>query len=81
MTALPRRAGPVAAEEAPVSDDGREQNQQPQPDLHAPGEPGRIDNLDQVVVDESAAVPALAGMPAQVVLQLRERAAEACELH
>jgi hypothetical protein len=33
------------------------------------------------VVDESAAVPGLPGTPAQVVLQQRERAGEAGELH
>ncbi len=79
-----RRAAPglaMPAEEAPVSDDRHQQDQKTKPDLHTAGEPRRIDHLDQVVRDESAAVSGLPGLPAQVVLQQRERAGEARELH
>ena len=90
--ALPRRATtrhltraapvrPVSAQEAPVADDRHQQDQQAQPDLHPAGEPRRVDHLDQVVLDEPVTVPGLPGVPAQVVLQQRERAGEARELH
>ncbi len=52
----------------------------PQPDLHLPGEPRRIDHRDQVVRDEPTAVPGLSGTAAQGVLQQGERAGEAGEL-
>ena len=71
----------MPAEEAPVSDDRYQQDQKTKPDLHTAGEPRRINHLDQVVRDESAAVSGLPGMLAQVVLQQRERAGEARELH
>src|SRR5579859_775557 len=69
----------MPTEEAPVSDDRHQQDHKTKPDLHTAGEPRRINHLDQVVRDESAAVPGLPGMSAQVVLQLRERAGEARE--
>ena len=71
----------MPAQEAPVSDDRHEQNQKTQSDLHAPGESRRIDHLDQVVVDESAAVPGVPGMPPQVILQQRQRAFLALRRH
>ena len=73
----PGPAGRMPTREAPVSDDCHQQNHDTQPCLHPTGEPGRIDHLDQVVRDESAAVPGLSGPLAQVVLQQRERADEA----
>jgi hypothetical protein len=71
----------VAAREAPVPDDRYQQHEQAEPDLLRPGEPRRVNHLDQVMVDEPAAVPGLPRMPAQVVLEQRERAGEASELH
>jgi hypothetical protein len=71
----------VTAQETPVPDDRHEQDKQAEPDLVRPGEPWRVDHLDQVVVDEPAVVPGLSRVPAQVVLEQRERAGEAGELH
>jgi hypothetical protein len=51
-----------------------------QPDLHSMGEAWWIDHLDQVVIDESAAVVGLASTPAGIVLQKRQGAGEAGEL-
>ena len=52
----------------------------PSPDLHPVSEPRWIDDLDQVVLDKSAAVTGLSGTVAQVVLQQGQRAGEAGEL-
>ena len=71
----------MTAREAPVPDDRHKQHKEAEPDLFPPGEPRRVDHLDQVMVDEPAAVPGLPGMPTQVVLEQRERAGEARELH
>lgn len=71
----------MPAQVALVSGHRHQQYQQAQPDLHATGEPRRVNHPDQVVLDEPASVPGLPGLPTQVVLQQRERAGEARELH
>jgi hypothetical protein len=71
----------VPVQEAPVSGDDREQEQQAQSDLHLAGEAWRVDDFDQVVVDKAAVVALVSSASAQVVLNQRERAREAHELH
>ena len=61
----PRQAPEVTG----VADRRHEQHEEAEPDLDAPGEPARIDDLDQVVRDEPAVVRGLAASAAQVVLQ------------
>jgi hypothetical protein len=70
----------MAAQVTRVSGRRDHHHQHPQHDLDAAGEPGGVDHAYQVVADEPAAVPGLARVAAQVVLQRRERAGEADEL-
>jgi hypothetical protein len=49
-------------------------------DLHGPGKPWRVDDPDQVVIDEPIAVTSLASAVPEEVLQRRQRAAETDQL-
>jgi hypothetical protein len=70
----------MPAQEAPVSGDRDQQDADPEPDLHPAGEPGRVDQPDQVVRDEPALVPGFPAAVPQEILQQRERAGEPDEL-
>ena len=67
----------VAAQVAAVSDHRHQRNEQPESDLDAPGHAGRVDDLDQVVRDETAAVPCLPAPAEQVILQGCQRTGKA----
>ena len=70
----------MPAQEARISDDRHQQHHNAESDLHPTGKPWWIDEIDQVMRDESAAVASLSRTVAQVVLQQRQRTGEANEL-
>jgi hypothetical protein len=76
----PRRDPAVPTEQPPISDDRHEQHRHAQADLHAMREPWWIDQLDQIVINESPGVAGFASTTAQIVLEQRKRTSEGGEL-
>jgi hypothetical protein len=81
MASLPGPDGSAPTKVPSVPDDRDDHDKQPEPDLHAPGQAGRVDDLDQVVRDEAAAVSRLPAPAEQVVLQGGKRAGKADQFH
>src|SRR6266496_3978794 len=71
---------PGAPDEAPVRDGVHDEHEDAERDPEAGRERLRVKQRDDVVVDEAAFVPRVAGAPPQPVLERRQRAGPAGEL-